>query len=448
MSQKPLNYYKSLYDIGNVLGSAVAIENELAKVVKITTDIVGAKGCSIMLLSEDRKKLYRMADYGLSKSYIKKGLVELDSVTVEALQGMPVIVEDAASDPRVQYRTQAKKEGIVSIITFPLIVKGNVWGILRVYEDHRTEFTTHDIWFLSSIANLIATAVGKDQMYKTMEQNYQEMLDDKMREFARVEEARDRLTKSISVVAHDLKSPLAAIQSYFKMILGGYVGEVSDEIRPMIERSSVRIEGLLDMIGDLLDISRIEMGQMADEMEDVSLEQVVEVPLQDARRLAEENSIELTVDISPGLESVHGSFSRLQQVFSNLLSNAVKFTPEGGIIKLKLYKKDGKILGTVRDTGIGIPQEDIAYVFKDFYRGGNVEKGTGTGLGLSIVRLIIEAHGGEVWVESPCDKTGKGSEFFIALPMNFPTQKKRKSLFHKRNRVIKEGKLARYESRN
>jgi signal transduction histidine kinase len=205
------------------------------------------------------------------------------------------------------------------------------------------------------------------------------------------------------------------------MILGGYVGEVSDTIGEMIGRSSIRINGLLDLIGDLLDLSHIEMGQMADEMENITLAKVLEVCLQDIHGLPEEKQLEVIEEISSDLPPVYGSFNRLQQVFGNLLSNAVKFTPKGGVINLKLCEKGGKILGTVRDTGIGIPDEDINYVFKDFYRASNVEKGTGTGLGLSIVRMIVEAHGGDVWVESPCIETGKGSEFFIALPIALST---------------------------
>jgi signal transduction histidine kinase len=185
----------------------------------------------------------------------------------------------------------------------------------------------------------------------------------------------------------------------------------------MIERSSIRINGLLDLIGDLLDLSRIEIGKMSDEFAAVSLAEVLEVCLQDARNLAEEKQIEFNGEITSDLPPVYGSVNRLQQLFCNLLSNAVKFTPEGGVVNLKLCEKGGKILGTVRDTGIGIPYDDIAFVFKDFYRASNVEKGTGTGLGLSIVRMIVEAHNGDIWVESPCTETGKGSEFFVALPI-------------------------------
>ncbi|MFC2027404.1 ATP-binding protein [Chloroflexota bacterium] len=420
MGKKPLDYYKALYEIASEVDSAAAVESELTALVESTTKTIGVKGCSVMLLTEDHKKLVRMADYGLSKSYIKKGIAELDSVTAEALKGKPVVVKDATTDPRVQYQSQAKREGIVSMITLPLVLKGRVAGILRAYSDHPTEFAVPDIAFLSSVANLSATAISKDQMYRTMEQYYQDILDSKIEELSQVERARDRLTKSVSVVAHDLKSPLAAIQSYFSMILGGYVGEVNDAIRPMIERSSIRIDGLLELIGDLLDISRIEMGQMAEEMENVSLQQVIEAPLQDSHRLAEEKSITLNEDVPANLPPVYGSFNRLQQVFANLLSNAVKFTPESGSVDLQLWEHDGKILGTVRDTGIGIPAEDIGFVFKDFYRASNVEKGSGTGLGLPIVKRIIEAHGGEIKTVSPCPDTNKGSEFSFALPAGAP----------------------------
>ncbi len=425
MVKKPLDYYKAIYQLASEADSAVAVESELAALVENTAKTIGVKGCSIMLLTDDQKKMVRMADYGLSKIYVRKGLAELDSVMAEALKGNPVIVKDAAIDTRVKFRDQAKKEGIVSMITLPLMIEGRVAGILRAYTDKPTEFTVHDMAFLSSVANLGATAISKDQFFKQMEQYYQDTIDEKVAELEKVEEARDRLTKSISVVAHDLKSPLAAIQSYFSMILGGYVGEVGDNIRPMIERSSIRIEGLLVMIGDLLDISRIEMGQMAEEMENISLSEVVEVPLQDSRSLAKEKNIKLTKSIQTDLPQVYGSFGRLQQVLSNLLSNAVKFTPEDGKVDLKLWEQDGKILGTVKDTGIGIPEEDIVYVFKDFYRASNVEKGTGTGLGLAIVKRIVEAHGGEINVESPIQNTGKGSIFTFILPIAVPAPSKK-----------------------
>ncbi|MBT4510821.1 MAG: GAF domain-containing sensor histidine kinase [Chloroflexi bacterium] len=428
MNKKPLDYYKAIYKLSSEADSAVAVESELSALVENTAKTIGVKGCSIMMLTEDQKKLVRMADYGLSKTYVRKGLAELDTVMAEALKGTPVIVKDATTDPRVQYQEQANKEGIVSMITLPLVMGGKVAGILRAYTDRPTEFSVHDMAFLSSVANLGATAISKNQIYRTMERYYQDIIDSKMAELAKVEEARDRLTKSVSIVAHDLKSPLAAIQSYFSMILGGYVGEVPDAIRPMIERSSIRIDGLLAMIGDLLDISRIEMGQMAEEMENVSLIQILETPLQDTQRLAEEKNINLNKDIPADLPEVYGSFNRLQQVFANLLSNAVKFTPENGSVGLILLEENGRILGTVTDTGMGIPDEDIAYVFKDFYRASNVEKGTGTGLGLSIVKRIVEAHGGGVRVECPCPETGKGSKFTFVLPLAVPAPaKKQKS---------------------
>lgn len=432
MVEKPLDYYKALYNLASEAESAVAVESELASLVKNTAETIGVKGCSIMLLTDDRKKLVRMADYGLSKAYVRKGLAELDSVMAEALKGTPVIVEDASTDPRVQYKSQATKEGIVSMITVPLMIEGQIAGILRAYTNKPKKFSVANIAFLSSAANIGATAIHKEKFFKQMEKNYQDTINEKIAELKKVEEARDLLTKSVSVVAHDLKSPLAAIQSYFSMILGGYVGEVPDAIRTMIERSSIRIDGLLEMISDLLDISRIEMGQMVDEMEDISLIEVIETPLQDALRLSEEKNVTLQKSIPESLPAVHGSFSRLQQVFSNLLSNAVKFTPEGGTIHLKLSDENGKILGTVIDSGIGIPEEDLPYIFKDFYRARNVEKGTGTGLGLSIVKRIIDAHSGEISVESPCADTQKGTRFAITIQSAVPAPVKKKNRTRKK----------------
>ncbi|MCL0090025.1 HAMP domain-containing histidine kinase, partial [Dehalococcoidia bacterium] len=212
-----------------------------------------------------------------------------------------------------------------------------------------------------------------------------------------------------------LKAPLAAIQSYFGVMLGGYSGELNEKQRQMIERSSVRIDGLLELISDLLDISRIEMGQVAQEMKEVSLAQLVMEPLDDMQRLAKEKGLRLATDISPDLPPIFGSPTRLQQVFTNLLSNAIKFTPKGGTVTLRLLERDGEIVGEIRDTGVGIPEEDLPRIFEDFYRASNVDV-PGTGLGLPIVKRIVEAHGGWIRAESPCHDTGMGCKFTFALP--------------------------------
>lgn len=226
----------------------------------------------------------------------------------------------------------------------------------------------------------------------------------------------DRLrTYFLGMVSHDLKAPLVAIESYCQVILGGFAGEINEEQREMLERSSHRIGELLNLINDLLDVSRIEAGQIAQEFKATSLSEVVEGSLEDIQAMAKEKGMSLQVEVPAKLPVIHAAPHRLRQVLNNLLSNAIKFTPPEGLITISVEDKRDQLQIEVMDTGAGIPQEDLPYVFDEFFRGRDVER-TGAGLGLSIARKIVEAHGGRIWVESPCTDDGKGSRFTFTLP--------------------------------
>lgn len=226
----------------------------------------------------------------------------------------------------------------------------------------------------------------------------------------------DRLrTYFLGMVSHDLKAPLVAIESYIQVILGGFAGEINEEQREMLERSSHRIGGLLDLINDLLDVSRIEAGQITEEFEATTLSEVVKGSLEDIQAMAREKEMELRVEMPEKLPVIHAAPNRLRQVLNNLLSNAIKFTPPKGVITITVRDLDDHLQVEVMDTGVGIPPEDLPYVFDEFFRGRDVER-TGTGLGLSIARKIVEAHGGRIWAESPSTTDGKGSKFTFTLP--------------------------------
>jgi signal transduction histidine kinase/CRP-like cAMP-binding protein len=226
----------------------------------------------------------------------------------------------------------------------------------------------------------------------------------------------DRLrTYFLGMVSHDLKAPLVAIESYLQVILGGFAGEINEEQREMLDRSSHRIGELLNLINDLLDVSRIEAGQIAQEFKATSLSEVVEGSLEDIQAMAKEKGMSLQVEVPAKLPVIHAAPHRLRQVLNNLLGNAIKFTPPEGLITLSVEDKEDQLQIEVMDTGVGIPPEDLPYVFDDFFRGRDVER-TGAGLGLSIARKIVEAHGGRIWVESPCTTDGKGSRFTFTLP--------------------------------
>jgi two-component system phosphate regulon sensor histidine kinase PhoR len=196
-------------------------------------------------------------------------------------------------------------------------------------------------------------------------------------------------------------------------MLGGFAGETTEKQRTMLIRSSERIKGLLNLIDNILDISRIETGVL--KMEEIPVLNVFETTRETVQPLAQKKGVELRVELPEQLPLINGAPERLQQVFTNLLGNAVKFTPEGGTVILKVSEGDDNIVTEVTDTGVGILSEELPRIFDDFYRGIRVDE-AGTGLGLSISKKIIEAHNGKIWAESPNPDTGKGSRFTFILP--------------------------------
>jgi signal transduction histidine kinase len=233
---------------------------------------------------------------------------------------------------------------------------------------------------------------------------------------SRLSHTRTTLAHILSVASHDLKSPLAAVQSYLQVILGGFVGELNEKQKQMLSRSCIRIAEFIEMIDNILDISRFEVGQV--EMKELSLREVVQDSAEILRPLAEEKGLSLTLDLPhQEVTKIKGSTTRLKQVITNLVGNAIKFTPSPGDISIKLGEDDNQLRVEVADSGVGISDEDLPKIFDEFYRGlaGDTEA-KGAGLGLSISKKIVEAHGGRIWAESPCPETGKGSKFSFTLP--------------------------------
>ena len=232
---------------------------------------------------------------------------------------------------------------------------------------------------------------------------------------SRLINAIDTLAHVLSIASHDLKAPLAAVESYHKVMLDGYAGEITEKQKTMLLRSSERIVGLLNLIDNMLDISRI--GTKEIKMEPTSLLKVVESVRGVIQPLAEKKGLQLRVEMPEGLSLIVGAPERLHQVLTNLLENAVKFTPQGGTVSLKVDEKDDDIQVEVMDTGIGIPAEELPRIFDDFYRGTTVDS-AGAGLGLSISKRIVEAHSGTIWAESPYPESETGSKFTFTLPKN------------------------------
>lgn len=227
----------------------------------------------------------------------------------------------------------------------------------------------------------------------------------------------DRLkTYFLAMASHDLKTPLAAVQSYLQVLLGGFVGELNEEHGRILSRCSQRIRELFDLINRFLDLAQIEKGKVVEEMEMICIRDVLDSCVEEVRVLAAEKAQKLNAEIPQDLPNLYGSASHLKQVVTNLLSNGVKFTPELGSITLRARDMENEIEVSVTDTGIGIDPDDLPRLFEQFFRGKGGAAAQGTGLGLCISKRIVEAHHGTIWAESPYDEGQSGARFIFTLP--------------------------------
>ena len=188
-----------------------------------------------------------------------------------------------------------------------------------------------------------------------------------------------------------------------------------EKINAVLDRVQNSGRHLLGLINDVLDLSKIEAGQLTLELNSYSFNDVVQAVVSAVGSLAAEKQLRLTIDVAPDLPVGQGDIRRITQVLLNLVGNAIKFTDKGEVA-VRVSASDGMFLAAVADTGPGIKQEDQEKIFEEFQQSDTaVAKGkSGTGLGLAIAKRIVELHGGRIWVESVL---GKGSTFFLSLPI-------------------------------
>lgn len=404
--------YELLYEISKPVIEAAGVKNVLSSIVESTSKGTGAKGCSLLTLSPDGKKLEHMVSYGLSDEYLSKGEIVVDDAVKEMLAGQPVNIVNVADDPRIQYAEQARKEGISSLLSIPVRgMSGNIIGLLRLYMAKVTKFKRGETDFLVSIADLGGIVLEKAEAYDRLMTD----VDDAKSEIEKLEEDRKIFLQFLSMVAHDLKAPVGAVESYLKVMLRGTPGPLTEKQERWLERSIARLDSMLELISDLLDVSRLETGQVAPEMEMTSLKGVLENCVETARGLADPRGVRIIADIDADFPAVYASGRRLAQVINNLVSNAVRYTPEGGTIEIRAVMEGDHLLVVVEDSGSGIKPEAMPKIFEDFFRGDHETEGTG--LGLSICKRIVELHGGDIWAESPVPGSAEGTRFSFTIPL-------------------------------
>ncbi len=236
---------------------------------------------------------------------------------------------------------------------------------------------------------------------------------------SRLEYQTRMLLYFLSVVAHELRAPLAAVENYLQVMLNEYAGPLTSEQRMMLERSVLRLGETTDLITWVLDLARMQPEQIQQAFEPTDLHEVINEAVEDVQLRLKQNSQELVLEVPAHLPKIIAAHSRLRQVLSNLLSNAIKFSPEGSRICLAARQEGDKLRIEVIDQGRGIPRDELDHIFEAFYRARGAAETAGLGLGLSIVKRIVDAHGGRIWAESPYPPQAKaGSRFVVELPLN------------------------------
>jgi signal transduction histidine kinase len=222
-------------------------------------------------------------------------------------------------------------------------------------------------------------------------------------------------TSFVQMVSHELRSPLASIKQLLTVVLDGLAGELTVKQNDLLNRSQLKIQSLLDLINDLLDVAKIESGHAFQQQVPLRLRDVLEETITLMRPKAENQNVALRLELPPELPLIQADPRSMEELFSNLVSNAINYSPGGGEVVVSVFSRGDYLEVQVSDTGIGIEPEELPKIFDKFYRVKHpkTRQVIGTGLGLSIVKGIVESHRGSIEVESqPC----VGTTFRVFLP--------------------------------
>jgi signal transduction histidine kinase len=256
--------------------------------------------------------------------------------------------------------------------------------------------------------------INRDEL-GTLAADVNKMCEELGRLYRQLEAASQHKSQFLANMSHELRTPLNAILGYSELILDNIYGDTPEKMREVLNRIERNGKHLLNLINDVLDLSKIEAGQLTLSLADYSLKNVVHAVYTAVEPLAAQKKLQFEIELSPDLPAGCGDEHRLTQVVLNLVGNAIKFTDKGKVL-IKTAAADGSFSVAIQDTGPGISTADQAKLFREFQQADNsvTKKKGGTGLGLAISKRIIEMHGGKIWVESI---VGQGSTFSFTLPV-------------------------------
>jgi signal transduction histidine kinase len=217
-----------------------------------------------------------------------------------------------------------------------------------------------------------------------------------------------------SIVSHELKAPLGVVQQYLFALDFELEGILNEEQKAKMERAKIRVDELLKLINSWLRVISVDIHKLKDGFTQVSITKPVSNALESVASLADRKNIEIVSSVSDQLPPVLGDVLSLSEVFVNIIGNSIKYSPDGTSVRLDAEAQGQNLVISIKDSGIGISQEDLPHIFDGFYRGKSAQAMAGHGIGLAVSRQIVDAHNGSISVTS---ELGKGTTFMVTLPI-------------------------------
>jgi signal transduction histidine kinase len=393
--------------------STFNLEPVLQTIAQTAADLCHADEAAIFLLDDG---VYRWAaSVHINNAYVdavrKEGFVPGNDSLIgrTALQRRVVQIEDAQTDPGYGRKDLAHLGGVHTMLGVPLVRDGEMTGVMVLTRRRVERFTDKQVEMLLVFADQAVIAVENVRLITEIQEKSRQL-----------ELASQHKSQFLANMSHELRTPLNAVLGYAELMLDGIYGELPQKALGVLERVQSNGRHLLGLINDVLDLSKIEAGQLRLALDAYALPAVVQTVVAATESLASAKGLKLKAAVADGLPTGIGDERRLAQVLLNLVGNAIKFTDQGGI-EIAARTADGHFEIDVIDTGPGIAPEDQARIFEEFQQVDNTStrKKGGTGLGLAISRRIVAMHGGALTVES---EVGRGSTVRGTLPVRVEKQ--------------------------
>ena len=399
---------EGLADVGAAISSTLVPDEMLATIVSHAVELSGTDGGSLMEYDEATGLFKVRTVYGTSDvtvAALRAAEIHIDRTWVgKAARTRRVLqipdLDEAQLDEHLGVLHAA---GWKSLVAVPLASPDRVVGVLVVRRKRTGSFSGETCDLLDTFASQSAVALTNARLYQQLEL-----------QSADLAEASRHKSEFLASMSHELRTPLNAVIGFSEVLLERMFGDLNERQEDYLKDIHSAGRHLLALLGDILDLSKIEAGRMELDLTTFPIDDILVQALSLVRERAALHGIRLTLEAADGLGLVTADELRLKQVLLNLLSNAVKFTPDGGTIVVRAWRDGEDVDVTVTDTGIGIAPADQERIFDSFQQGErSASSSEGTGLGLTLSRRIVELHGGRLWLTST---PGEGSTFGISVP--------------------------------